>query len=175
MSQTEQSLMTEPFTARMVVRHYELDALGHVNDAVYVQWANHVRWLCVRAAGVTLDARGGGIRPVNLETTIRYHRELREGDAVDVSCAFAWGDGKTFRIDQEFRRPDGTLVAELGSVCGLMDLRARRLVPDPAGYQRTVTTTPDRLGLPPRPQDAPASGTSREGSPPDQTLRRSSP
>jgi acyl-CoA thioester hydrolase len=144
--------MAEPFTSRMVVRHYELDTLGHVNDAVYVQWANHVRWLCVHAAGVTLDGpRGGDVRPVNLETKIRYHHELREGDAVDVSCAFAWGGSKTFRIDQEFRRPDGTLVAELSSVCGLMDLRERRLVPDPAGYQRAVTKAPDRLGLPPAP------------------------
>jgi acyl-CoA thioester hydrolase len=141
--------VAEPFTARVVVRHYELDTLGHVNDAVYVQWANHARWLCVRAAGVTLDdPRGGDVGPVNLETTIRYHRELREGDEVDVSCAFVWGDNKTFRINQEFRRPDGTLVAELSSVCGLMDLRKRRLVPDPAGYQRSVTKAPERLGLP---------------------------
>jgi acyl-CoA thioester hydrolase len=143
----------------MVVRHYELDALGHVNDAVYVQWANHVRWQCVYAAGVPLDGPlGGDVRPVNLETTIRYHRELREGDAVDVSCAFAWGNNKTFRINQEFRRPDGTLVAELSSVCGLMDLRERRLVADPASYQRSVTKAPERLGLPSHPRDATTSG-----------------
>jgi acyl-CoA thioester hydrolase len=144
--------VTEPFTARMAVRHYELDAQGHVNGAVYVQWADHVRWLCVRAAGGTVDAfRAGGAGPINLETTIRYHHELRHGDEVDVSCAFVWGDGKTFRIEQEFRRPDGMLLAEVTSVCGLLDLRERRLLPDPAEYyRRAVLTAPERLGLAPR-------------------------
>jgi acyl-CoA thioester hydrolase len=141
--------VAEPFTARMAVRHYELDAQGHLNGAVYVQWADHVRWLCVRAAGGAVDAfRAGGVGPINLETTIRYHRELRQGDEVDVSCAFVWGDGKTFRIDQEFRQPDETLVAEVSSVCGLLDLRERRLLHDPAAYyRRAVLTVPERLGL----------------------------
>lgn len=134
----------------MVVWHYELDVQGHVNDAVYVQWADHVRWMCVRTAGATLDRfQAEGVGPVNLETTIRYHRELREGDEVDVSCFFVWGDGKTSRIEQEFRRTDGTLVAELSSRCGLLDLHARRLVPDPAGFWRSMTTAPELMGLAP--------------------------
>ena len=142
-------VVPEPFTARVAVRHYELDAQGHVNGAVYVQWADHVKWLCVRAAGGTVDAfRAGGAGPINLETTIRYHHELRHGDEVDVTCAFVWGDGKTFRIEQEFRTPDGMLVAEVTSVCGLLDLRERRLLPDPAEYyRRAVATVPERLGL----------------------------
>jgi len=86
---------------------------GSCQRAVYVQWAEHARWLCVREAGVPLDRLGGGeVGPVNLETSIRYHRELRDGDEVDVSCAFIWGNGKTFEVRQDFHRPDGTLIAE---------------------------------------------------------------
>ena len=54
-----------------------------------------------------------GVGPVNLETNIRYQNELRGGDEVDVSCAFLWGDGKTFRVEQELRRADGVLAAEV--------------------------------------------------------------
>jgi len=72
-----------------------------------------------------------GVGPVALEATIRYQRELRCGDEVDVSCRFVQGERKTFRIEQEYRRPDGTLVAERAGVDGLLDLQQRRLVPDP--------------------------------------------
>jgi acyl-CoA thioester hydrolase len=140
--------VVNPFTTRIVVRHYELDTQGHVNGAVYVQWAEHARWLCVREAGVPQDRLGDGeVGPVNLETSIRYHRELRDGDEVDVSCAFIWGNGKTFEVRQDFHRQDGTLVAELKSVCGFLNLRERRLVPDAAEYQRSVTKIPELLGL----------------------------
>jgi acyl-CoA thioester hydrolase len=66
---------------------------------------------------------------------------------VDVSCGFAWGDGKTFQIGQEYRRADGTLVAELRCVCGLLDLAERRLIPDPRSYLRSRAAAPEVLGL----------------------------
>lgn len=65
-----------------------------------------------------------------------------------MSCAFEWGDGQTFGIEQEFRR-DGTLVAELHSVGGVTDLRERRLVPDPHAVFRELSsdTALPSLGL----------------------------
>jgi len=44
---------------------------------------------------------------------------------------FVWGIGKTFRVQQDFRQPDGTLVAKLANVGGLLNLQRRRLVADP--------------------------------------------
>lgn len=80
--------------------------------------------------------------------TIRFHRELHAGDAVDVSCVFGWGDSnKTFWVEQDFRRADGTLVAELANVGGLLNLKQRRLVADPAGHFRSLATAPALLGL----------------------------
>jgi acyl-CoA thioester hydrolase len=140
--------VAEPFRVRIAVRGYEIDAQGHLGGVVYLQYAEHARWECLRAAGIsphTLAAAGVG--PVQLETTIRWHRELRAGDAVEVSCVFVWGDGKTFRVRQEFRRADGALVAELANVGGLLDLERRRLVADPAGRFRSLATAPQLLGL----------------------------
>jgi acyl-CoA thioester hydrolase len=137
------------FSTRYVVRSYEIDANGHLNGSVYVQYADDTRRECARAAGVAMDELfASGIGPVNLETTIRFHRELREGDEVDVSCAFEWTDGKkTMRVVQEFRRPSGELVAELVSVGGLLDLTERRLVSDPSRRWRSAAREPALLGL----------------------------
>jgi acyl-CoA thioester hydrolase len=136
------------FAIPIEVRSYELDPQGHVNGAVYVQYADHALYACVRAAGVDTDELvRGGLGPVNVETTIRYHRELRGGDEVTVSCAFEWGEGRTFRVHREFRDRAGALVAEVSTVTGLLDLRTRRLVPDPAARWRAVADAPEILGL----------------------------
>lgn len=136
------------FSVRIAVRGYELDTQGHLNSAVYHQYSEHARWECLRAAGITVDdLRESGVGPITLENTIRYRRELRGGDEVEVTCAFEWGEGKTFRIRQEFTRADGELAAELTGVGGLMDLTARRLVDDPKGRWRSLAREPSVLGL----------------------------
>ncbi len=136
--------MAESFRVRIQVRGYELDTQGHLNQAVYLQYAEHARWEYLRAAGVSQNELiASGVGPVQLEATIRFHRELRGGDEVDVSCRFEWGAGKTFRIVQDYRRPDGTLVASLVGVAGVMDLAARKLVPDPAERLRALATNPE--------------------------------
>jgi acyl-CoA thioester hydrolase len=136
------------FTVRIGVRGYELDTQGHLNSAVYHQYGEHARWECLRAAGIPTDkllASGAG--PVQLEATIKFFHELRGGDELDVSCVFVWGPGKTFRLDQEYVRSDGTVCASLTSVAGLLDLEQRRLLPDPGAHLRALADDPALLGL----------------------------
>ncbi|MEU9962119.1 acyl-CoA thioesterase [Streptomyces sp. NPDC050982] len=140
--------MTEPFSVPVTVRGYETDVQGHLNQAVYVNYAEHARWSLLQTAGITqagLAAKGVG--PVSLEMTVRYRRELRAGDEVEVTCDFIWGEGKTFRIEQTIRKPDGTVAAELTAVGGLMDLKERKLVADPRDYFRALASDPGRFGL----------------------------
>lgn len=138
----------EPFRVRIAVRGYELDPRGHVNQAVYLQYAEHARWECLRAAGISFDRlTESGVGPAALENTIRYRAELRADDEVEVTCQFEWGNSKTFRIRQDFHRGDGTLVAELTGVGGMLDLAKRRLADDPAEHFRNLATTPAVLGL----------------------------
>jgi acyl-CoA thioester hydrolase len=140
--------MAERFSVRVTVRSYEIDANGHVNGAVYLQYAEHARWELLRTGGVDqIRLRELGFGPVNLETVIRYHAELLYGDTVDVSCEIEWGTSKTFRVPQELRRADGTLVAEVNNVGGLLDLTTRRLVDHPGDQFRKVTGAPEILGL----------------------------
>jgi acyl-CoA thioester hydrolase len=141
--------MTEPFRARVAVRGYELDVNGHLNWAHYLHYAEHARWECLRAAGLSFETMvGAGLGPVNLEANVRFLRELRDGDEVDVGCEFEWGDGKTFRVRQQFARlDDGALAAEVTTVSGVIDQDKRRLIPDPAGRLRSLATSPHIMGL----------------------------
>ncbi|RZQ65161.1 acyl-CoA thioesterase [Amycolatopsis suaedae] len=135
------------FSVRVSVRVYEVDPQLHLNNAVYLQYCDHARFAFLTSAGVAVDELlAGGVGPVNLETTLRYHHELRGGDEVDVSCAFVWGEGKTYRVEQSLTRADGVLAAEVTHVSGLLDLAKRRLVPDPAARFRAVAANPAALG-----------------------------
>lgn len=151
---------TPPFRVRVTVRGYELDTQGHLNQAVYLQYCEHARWQALQAAGISQERLiADGVGPAALENTIRFHRELRGGEEVEVSCAFSWSGGKTFRITQEIRRTeDNALAAELHGVGGLLDLKARRLVADPVARFRALAKDPELLGIsaaPERPVRAP--------------------
>lgn len=141
--------MADLFTVRITVRAYETDTQGHLNGNVYLQHADHARWELLRAAGIEQNALvAKGVGPVSLESTIRYHREVVAGDDVDITCAFIFGEGKSFRVEQTFHRTDdNTLVAEVFNVGGLLDLKARKLVANPREYFRAVASDPGVFGL----------------------------
>lgn len=68
------------------MRSYELDQNGHVNNAVYLNWAEEIATEHAEAAGYGRDwslARGGGwlIR----RSEIAHHRPALYGDEVEVS------------------------------------------------------------------------------------------
>ena len=140
--------MGDRFVVRVATRGYEADVNGHVAGSVLLQYGQHARWECLRAADVDQGKlTGNGIGPVSLEERIRFHREVRPGDEVEVSCVFIWGAGKSFRVEQEIRMADGTLAAEITNTGGLLDLTNRRLLPDPGQIWRLAAKAPELLGL----------------------------
>ncbi|GAA5053354.1 acyl-CoA thioesterase [Nocardia callitridis] len=137
------------FSVPVVVRGYELDTQGHLNQAVYVQYAEHARWELLRAAGLPQQKLiGAGVGPVVLETTIKYLRELGGGDEVLVTCEFGWRSGKTFAVEQRIHHLDDTVAAEIHSVGGLLDLTTRKLVATPDRRIAELAQQPELLGLP---------------------------
>jgi acyl-CoA thioester hydrolase len=136
------------FSVPITVRGYELDTQGHLNQAVYVQYSEHARWELLRAAGVKQNELiASGVGPVALEVNVKYLRELRGGDTVDVTCEFVWTEGKVFQLKQQIVKTDGTVAADIVVIGGILDLAERRLVPDPADRLRLLATEPALLGI----------------------------
>jgi acyl-CoA thioester hydrolase len=140
--------MSDVFSVRVKVRGYELDTQGHLNWAEYLHYAEHARWECLAAAGITQDELiASGFGPVVLDLQVRFRRELRGGDEVDVTCAFVFNSSRTYDIRQELRRSDGKVCASLTSMCGLLDLRERKLTTDPGKHFLSLASHPAILGL----------------------------
>ncbi|MFJ4963167.1 Long-chain acyl-CoA thioesterase FadM [Streptomyces sp. ADI96-02] len=134
------------FSVDVTVRGYELDTQGHLNQAVYLQYAEHARWELLRAAGLPQEKLlADGIGPVQLEVTVKYRRELRGGERVRVTCAFVYGTGKTFTMEQRILKEDGEVAAEIIGVVGVLDLAERRLVADPRGRLAALAGDPALL------------------------------
>ncbi|MFD8689971.1 acyl-CoA thioesterase [Streptomyces sp. NPDC059651] len=134
------------FFVDVTVRGYELDTQGHLNQAVYLQYAEHARWELLRAAGLPQEKLlADGVGPVALEATVKFLRELRGGERVRVSCRFDYGEGKTFTVAQQILKEDGTVAAEITGVAGILDLTTRRLVADPAGRLASLAKDPELL------------------------------
>ncbi|MFU0243298.1 acyl-CoA thioesterase, partial [Streptomyces scabiei] len=82
--------MSEPFSVPVTVRGYETDTQGHLNQSVYLNYAEHARWSMLQAAGIRqADLVARQVGPVALETTIRFRRELLAGDEVAAFVALA--------------------------------------------------------------------------------------
>lgn len=125
----------EPFRIEIKVRHYELDALGHLNHAVYHSYGEVARIEALeKASGGRDGLRAENLSPVLLESHIVYRRELRAGDVVEVTAEFEFGSGKVFHGKHQILKRDGTVAAEITCVLGLMDLEKRKLVADPRGH-----------------------------------------
>ncbi len=74
------------FVARLRVRHYEMDALGHVNNAVYLHYLEQAAWEHSESLGVTLNryaALGGVFIMRRLE--IDYLHPVVAGDPLEIA------------------------------------------------------------------------------------------
>ena len=101
------------FSARWRVRSYELDQNGHVNNAVYLNWAEEIATEHAEAAGYGREwsiARGGGwlIR----RSEITHHRPAVYGDEVEVSVRVETVRGVR-AVRRTWIRRDGDLLAEV--------------------------------------------------------------
>lgn len=138
--------MSEPFAVRMTVRSYEIDQLGHVNHAVYHQYAEHARLELLRAAGCPINRLvHAQVGIVLLESHVRFLAELRLGDEVDVTCLPHFDARTTFRLDSTISKPDGTISADVECRFGLLDLDTRRLLTGPRDRLIAFATDPTRL------------------------------
>ena len=115
MTPSDPSLDPWRFTARYPVRQYELDVLGHVNNAVYLNWVEQVAIDHVEALGfgrAWSDERGGGW--VVREHHVTYHRPVEYGDVVLVTTLpQELGGVRGRRRTEIHREADGVLTTEV--------------------------------------------------------------
>jgi len=128
MSHSVPAVLAEyPFHYRIEVRFRDLDALGHVNNAVYATYFESARIAYYqRLVGGSLDRLG----IILAELTISYKAPAHFGDELLVGVRVSKIGGKIFTMDYAIARVgDGALIATGQSVLVAYDYAAGRSVP----------------------------------------------
>lgn len=103
------------FTLRFPVRAYELDSLGHVNNAVYLNYAEHIATEHVETLGMgrAWCAEKGGTWVVHRHE-ITYHQPAVHGDELElITQPEGFKAATGYRRTKITRARDGALLAEV--------------------------------------------------------------
>ena len=80
-------------TFHLTVRSCDLDSFGHVNNAVYLQYAEIAVWDFFKKSGYLDKLAEAGLFPVILESSQRYIHELKMFDEVRIESEFRTNGG----------------------------------------------------------------------------------
>ena len=108
------------FTTRMMVRDYECDIEGIVNNANYLHYTEHTRHLFLKECGLSFaEMHRKGVDAVVARMNLQYKTPLRCDDEF-ISCLNLKKEGLRYVFYQDiFRLPDMkvTVKATVESVC----------------------------------------------------------
>ncbi|MBD2256784.1 thioesterase family protein [Pseudanabaena sp. FACHB-2040] len=113
---------------------YQIDYLGHVNNAVYIQWMEIGRIKLLEAIGLPIhEISEQGFVPVLVHTSITYKVPLYVSDRVQIELWLSELRHASAILQFRFRSDQQTLAAE-GMQKGLFvdkqTMRPRRLLPE---------------------------------------------
>ena len=112
---------------RIEIRWRDMDAYGHVNNAVYLTYLEWARdeWIQGVLGSVT-DTWDFVLAHVEID----FRNELTQDDGeVTVRCGLDHVGTSSIRTREEIRKPDGTLSAEAAAVIVPRDAKAGRSRP----------------------------------------------
>jgi acyl-CoA thioester hydrolase len=107
-------LASNSFTARWRVRSYELDSNGHVNNSVYLAYAEEIATLHAEALGFgrTWTTAQGGAWVVR-KHAITYHRPAMYGQELELMTTVVTMRGARGVRRTSISLVDGTLLTEI--------------------------------------------------------------
>lgn len=103
------------FKAEIQVRGYELDGYGHVNHAVYFNYAEHARWRMIEeAAGGSDYFKRHGIAPVLVRAEADYREPCYLAEWIVVETSLLEFRKRVAKFRHLVRKRDtGRIAAEL--------------------------------------------------------------
>lgn len=115
-------------TYSLVAQGCDLDSLGHINNAVYLKYLESARWDFFYQNDYINLIKNTGLMLVVLETNIRYMREIKIFDKVEIHTQWDCSDGIILN-KHRIINPD-TKVMYARAECRLAFIDSQRIVHD---------------------------------------------
>jgi acyl-CoA thioester hydrolase len=124
--------MPHIYSHRLDVRFRDCDALGHVNNAVYLTYLEQARLHCWRALwGFGGEAGSTAPGVIMARAEIDYQAPAHFGQTLDVRISLAAIGKTSFTYDYEIVDEQGRTIASARTVQVMYDYEAARPVPIP--------------------------------------------
>ncbi|MFK7885816.1 MAG: acyl-CoA thioesterase [Gammaproteobacteria bacterium] len=104
-----------PIVAEETIRFCDMDAYGHVNNAVYLRFFESARMEYFEKIGFTVDLEQPGIGPILAETNVRFLLPLRQPDSVITGARITKLDNRWFEMEYLVVSVQHAKVAAKGS------------------------------------------------------------
>jgi thioesterase-3 len=125
----------------IIERH--LDTFGHVNNATYLDLFEAARWDWITGNGYGLERiRELQQGPTVLEIVLRFKREIKNRQRIVIRTWMESYETKVGTVVQEMRDEANELCCEGRFLCGLFDLKARRLMAPTPEWRKAVGLEP---------------------------------
>lgn len=119
-------------TLPIEVRSTEIDMLGHVNNAKYLEYLEWGREKWYEEVGISFaDMRKQGLGTVTVKITIQYRKEVRMGEKLTIVTQPLTKGRKSFTLEQIIYNEQQEKVTEAEVVVAVISLKERRAVPLP--------------------------------------------
>ncbi|MBN1177837.1 MAG: acyl-CoA thioesterase [Anaerolineae bacterium] len=133
------------FSTTLEVRWRDVDALGHVNNAVYLSYLEQVRIHYFRRLGLGFESwDDAGM--ILAEVTCTYRAPLALGEQVTIWMRVSELRNSSFVVDYRIDGQDGRLAATARTIQVCYDYRANRTVPIPDRWRALMTAFESGLG-----------------------------
>ena len=124
-----------PFVHRDAVRFRDLDAFGHVNNAVYATYLEDARNAYLRELGLVRSI--ADIKMILARQEIDFRAQVDVGEQLEVGVRPARFGTKSFDLEYEIRAGD-RVAATAKSVIVAFDYDANESIPLPDDWRRTL-------------------------------------
>lgn len=105
---------SKKFILKFKVRGYELDAYGHVNNAVYLNYCEYARWCLLEDAGVGADYfKNNNVFPVIARAEIDYKAPCFLAEEIRVESTLLEMRKKVAVMEQKIIKEKGNVVAAI--------------------------------------------------------------
>lgn len=123
----------------LTVRSTDIDVIGHVNNAKYLEYMEWARFDWIWEKGYTLDEmKRRAIMPVVVNININYRKELKMREEVVALTNVVKVGEKSFVIRQELYNAGEVLVADADVTMVMIDANTRQSISLPVELKESL-------------------------------------
>ena len=136
----DQKSLNPDFIYKTQIKEKDLDTLGHVNNAKYLELFEEARWDFITKDGYDIDyIKKVGQCPVVLEINIRFRKELRNREHIEIHSITRHWREKIGKMSQYILNEAGQISCEAEFTVGFFDLQERKLITISPEFKNAIT------------------------------------